>query len=125
MDRSDPPPTSEQNAQGLRPITAVVGRVAVFVFAERSDVLRAAVSDFEQEAREHSVLRNPSVSWDSAAERLVLEVDVTAEDREIFGLEGYAEFMADQAFKIATGALPLEVGEGGVRVLSAHPSAQS
>jgi hypothetical protein len=98
----------------------VVARAAVFVFSDRPDQLRSAVQDFEEVALTWPPLRNPRVTWDAATDRLVLEVDVTAEDRAAFGLERYAEFVADQAYKITFAAVA-EPGNGGVRVLGINP----
>jgi hypothetical protein len=100
----------------------IVARVAVFVFAERSDRLRAGLGDIQEEARGWEVLNNPRAWWDADMERLVLEVDVTLEDRDAFGLNGYAEFVADQACKITCAALPIDIGNGGIRVLSIRPA---
>jgi hypothetical protein len=52
-------------------------------------------------------------------ERLILEVDVTIDDRAVFGLEGYAELVADQAYKIAF-ATVVDLGNGGVRILGTY-----
>ena len=97
----------------------IVARVTVFVFSDDPEQLRAAVPDFREEVM-HWSLTNPRVSWDATMERLVLDVDMTSEDRDHFGLEGYAELVADQAYKI-TCATVADLGEGGVRILGIHP----
>ena len=95
-----------------------VARVAIVVFSDNVEQLRAAAPDFQEELQ-HWPLKNSRVSWDGAMERLILEVDVTIDDRAVFGLEGYAELVADQAYKIAF-ATVVDLGNGGVRILGTY-----
>ena len=107
-------------SQDERASDQIVARVAVAVFMDNPAQLRAAVPDFQEELQ-HWPMKNPRATWDEVTARLVLEVDVTADDRAVFGLEGYAEFVADQAYKI-TFATVVDLGDGGVRVLDIYPA---
>jgi hypothetical protein len=102
------------------PMKRIVGRVTVYVFSDNPNQCRADLPYFQEELQRWP-MTNPRAFWDTTSERLILEVDVTAHERDRFGLEVYADLVADEAYKIAVATMA-DIGDGGVGVLSIQPA---
>jgi hypothetical protein len=100
-------------------VKRIVGRVTVYVFNDNPDQLRADLPCFQEELQ-HWPMTNPRAFWDMTTERLILEVDLTAHDRDGCGLEVYADLVADAAYKSALATIA-DIGDGGVGGLSIQP----
>ena len=99
--------------------TGLVARVAVV--GTPREVFRPVVAAFQAEARGWHVLANPRVSWEEDAAWLVVEVDVTAEDLTIWEPDRFANFIADQVFKIAAVMAPEGFASFRIEVLASRP----